>query len=57
MAKGAKLKNCVVMQGSQIGEKADLSYIVIDKDAVISPTRILAGFESYPAFIEKGSVV
>ncbi len=57
VARGAKLKNCVVMQGSQIGERADLSYIVIDKDAVISPTRILAGFESYPAFIEKGSVV
>lgn len=55
--KGARLKNCVVMQGSHIGENAELSYVVTDKDVVISPTRLLAGFESYPAFIEKGSVV
>ena len=51
--KGARLKNCVVMQGSHIGENAELSYVVTDKDVVISPTRLLAGFESYPAFIEK----
>ena len=57
IGKGARLKNCVVMQGSQIGENAELSYVVMDKDGIISPSRLLAGFESYPAFIEKGSIV
>ena len=57
VAKDAKLCNCIVFQGSEIAKNADVSYVVIDKNVVISPARVLAGFESYPAFISKGSVV
>ena len=57
MAKDAKLCNGIVFQGSEIAKNADVSYVVIDKNVVISPARVLAGFESYPAFISKGSVV
>ncbi len=57
ISKGAKVSNCVVMQGSEIAADADVSYVIIDKDARITNGRVLAGFESYPAFISKGSEV
>lgn len=55
--KGAKLENCVIMQDSVIGPNCKLNYVVIDKDVVIKNDRSLMGFQSYPVFISKGSVV
>lgn len=55
--KGSKLENCVIMQDSEIGPNCKLNYVVIDKDVVIKNDRFLMGFQSYPVFISKGSVV
>ena len=55
--KGSKLENCVIMQDSEIGPNCKLNYVVIDKDVVIKNDRSLMGFQSYPVFISKGSVV
>lgn len=57
VGKGAKLSHCVVMQDTTIGANSNLNYVIIDKDVVIQDDRSLMGFESYPVFISKGSVV
>ena len=45
------------MQASDIGAGANLSYVITDKNVIIKPERTLMGFDSYPVFIRKGSVV
>jgi glucose-1-phosphate adenylyltransferase len=57
VAKGARLENCVIMQDSIIGRGSRLNYVVIDKDVEIKEERSLMGFQSYPVFISKGSIV
>ena len=57
IGKGAKVENCVIMQDSVIGPNCRLNYVVIDKDVNIRNDRSLLGFQSYPVFISKGSVV
>ena len=45
------------MQDSQIGANCKLNYVITDKDVVIKDDRSLMGFQSYPVFISKGSIV
>lgn len=54
---GAKLSNCIVMQDTRIGKDTNLNYVIIDKDVTIKDGRSLMGFESYPIYIAKKSVV
>lgn len=55
--KGTVLSNCVIMQDSVISKDSKLSYVITDKKVEITPTRTLMGFESYPAYIGKNSIV
>lgn len=57
IGKGAKVSNCVLMQDSRIGADCKLDYVIMDKDVVIKDDRSLMGFQSYPVFISKASVV
>lgn len=57
IGEGAKLSNCIVMQDTKIGDNANLNYIIIDKDVTIKNGRSLMGFDSYPIYIAKKSVV
>lgn len=57
IAKGAVVKNSIIMQSGVVGENAKLDYVVTDKDVFIDSGRILTGFETYPIFIAKGSRV
>lgn len=57
IGKGARVQNCVIMQDSTIGPNCRLNYVITDKDVQIKNDRTLMGFQSYPAFISKGSVV
>ena len=57
VGKGAKLKNCVIMQDTVIGANSNLNYVITDKDVVIQDDRTPMGFQSYPVFISKGSLV
>ena len=57
IAKGSKVSNCVIMQDTVIGENCRLNYVITDKDVQIRSERSLMGFQSYPVFIAKGSVV
>lgn len=57
VGKGTKISNCVIMQDSVIGPNCNLNYVITDKDVTIKNDRSLQGFQSYPVFISKGSVV
>lgn len=57
IGKGAKISNSIIMQGSDIGRNVCLNYVITDKVVTIKDGRMLMGYESYPLFIQKGSVV
>lgn len=57
IAKGAHVSDSIIMQSSEIGARCSLSHVIIDKNVVIKPERKLMGFDSYPVYIGKGSVV
>lgn len=57
VAKGAVVKNCVVMQGSVIEEGVRMNSVVTDKNVTVCAGKILSGAEKYPMFISKGSRV
>jgi glucose-1-phosphate adenylyltransferase len=54
---GAVVKNCIIMENGEIGERANVSYVITDKDVVVRDGKELAGSESYPVVIVKGKVV
>ncbi|MBQ2676371.1 MAG: glucose-1-phosphate adenylyltransferase subunit GlgD [Clostridia bacterium] len=55
--KGAKVENCILMQGCTVGENTQLSYVVADKNVNIQQGRTLMGFKSFPMVIGKGLIV
>lgn len=57
ISKGAKITNSVIMQDTIIGENCNLNYVITDKDVVVKSDRTLMGFQSYPVYISKASVV
>ena len=54
---GAKIKNCVIMDGTVVGENAILENVIIDKRAVISAGTHLKGLSTAPVIIRKGASV
>lgn len=57
VGRGAKVSNSIVMQSARIDSNVKLNYTIIDKDVMVKDNRILMGFDSYPLYIAKGSVV
>lgn len=57
VGKGAKIRNCVVMQDAVIGENGRLDYVMTDKNVIIEKDRSLMGSPTYPVYIAKDSVV
>lgn len=57
VAKGASVKNSVLFKGVTIEENATVSYVIADKGVTVRRGGKLAGHESYPMAISKGSVI
>lgn len=57
VAKGACVRNCIIMQDSRISEDAELVNCVLDKQAVIRRGGRLVGPETYPIVISKNVTV
>lgn len=57
VAKGAEISNSIIMQGSQVGEGTRLNYVILDKNVTLRSDRTLMGFDPYPVYIRKGSMV
>ena len=57
IGKGTKISNCVVLQACDIQEDCELSYVILDKGCTVRQGRRLAGYDSFPIIIRKGSTV
>lgn len=57
IARDAVVENCVIMQGASIGSGTVLRNVIVDKNVVIKNGRSLQGFETYPVYIGKNSIV
>ena len=57
VGKGAKVKNCILMQATYIGDNSELSYMVLDKGVIVLNGRRLSGHENYPVILRKGVTV
>ena len=54
---GARVRNCVLMQGTRVGAGANLECVISDKAVVIRPGRTIVGAENYPIYLGKRIVV
>lgn len=52
---GAKVENCILMQGTHIGKDAVLKNVICDKDVSISSGLELTGSPDYPYVLVKGT--
>ncbi len=57
VAKGAKVKNCVLMQDTVIGPGATVEYLISDKNVTITEGKELRGTETFPVYVSKCQVV
>lgn len=55
--KGARVRNCILLQGTVVRAGAELCCVITDKNAVVSENRVLAGSENNPLFVGKGKTV
>ena len=57
IGKGAKVKNCVLMQDTVVEEGASVEYVISDKNVTITKDRSLTGNDSFQVFVSKGQIV
>lgn len=57
IAKGATVKNCIMMQDTIVGAGTSLNCVITDKSVVIGANRKLSGCEALPYFIQKGTML
>lgn len=54
---GAVVRNSIIMQDSEIQERAVLENVILDKEVIVRKGKNLIGQESYPIVIRKGAVI
>lgn len=57
VGKGAKVKDCILMQGTVVGDNAELNYLITDKNVSICENHILTSSPQYPMYVGKGASV
>ena len=57
IGKNTSVENCVLMDGTYVGDNVYLNCVVTDKDVMIRDGRVLSGHETRPFYIEKSSEV
>lgn len=57
VGKGAKVRNCILMQDTIIEAGADVEYVITDKKVTITADKELRGTDSFPVYIAKHKVV
>ena len=57
IGKGAKVKNCILMQDSVIESGANVEYLITDKNVTITSGKAMKGTDTFPVYIEKYKVV
>ena len=57
IAPGADVENCVIMNDSEVGEGAELKYVILDKDVTVTPGAKLIGTKKSPVIVKRGETV
>ncbi len=57
VARGAVVKNSIIMQNTVLGENSTLNCIIADKNVLIRDKRVLSGSENHPFYIGKGIMI
>ena len=53
IGKGAKVKNCVLMQDTVVEADAEMEYVVTDKNVTITAGKRLKGVDTFPVYVAK----
>ncbi len=53
----AKVKSCVIMQGTKIGRGAELECVILDKNVTVTEGAKLKGTPAHPVIVKKGETV
>ncbi len=57
VGRGAKVKNCVLMQDTVVEEGACVEYVITDKSVRITADKELRGTDNFPVYVEKNKTV
>ena len=57
VGKGAKVKNCILMQDTNVEAGADIEYVITDKNVQVSENKKLIGNDTFQVFISKNQTV
>ncbi len=57
VARDAVLENCVIMQDVTVDRHCRLTCVMADKNVVFREGRTLQGFDTYPAYVKKNTIV
>ena len=57
VARGAVVRNSIIMQNSFVGEDTHLECVITDKGVMIKPHKSLCGAEDFPIYVGKGLVI
>ncbi len=53
IAKGAKVKNCILMQDTIVEAGANVEYLITDKNVTITAGKEMKGTDTFPVYISK----
>lgn len=57
VAKGAKVKNCILMQDTVVEPGVDVEYLIMDKNVTITAGKQMKGTSTFPVYIGKFQTV
>lgn len=57
VGKGARVKNCILLQDTVVEDGANLEYVITDKNVCISRNKSLTGNDSFQVYVAKGQTV
>ena len=57
VGKGAKVKNCVLMQDTVVEAGASVEYVISDKNVTITEGKEMKGTDTFPVYVAKHQVV
>ena len=55
--RGAKVKNCIIFTGTEIGRNADMEYVLCDKASKVNTVKELKGTKENVLYISKGAKI
>ena len=55
--RGAKIKNCILFTGTEIGRNVDMAYVLCDKASKVSTVKELKGTEDNVLYIQQGAKI